>query len=59
MYNEYHQQNKYYEIIIKSDLLKLLTITAREYEELENSSDGEYIDRYLSWYFLFFTTTVK
>jgi AraC-type DNA-binding domain-containing proteins len=46
MYHEYCSENKYYEILIKSDLLKLLTIIAREYEVLEDSKSRELFERY-------------
>lgn len=46
MFYEYCHENKYYEILIKSDLLRLLAIIAREYEEHGDSKSGELFGRY-------------
>jgi AraC-like DNA-binding protein/mannose-6-phosphate isomerase-like protein (cupin superfamily) len=46
MLDEYIKEKKYYEITIKADLLKILAITAREYENNEDTSNREIFDRY-------------
>lgn len=46
MLNEYQNEEKYYEINIKADLLKLLAIIAREYEKQDNTVHHELFERY-------------
>ena len=46
MYQEYSCEKNYYEIVIKSDLLKLLAIIAREYEKLTDTKNEELFERY-------------
>jgi AraC-like DNA-binding protein/mannose-6-phosphate isomerase-like protein (cupin superfamily) len=47
MLNEYQNEEKYYEINIKADLLKLLAIIAREYEKQDiNDDNHELFERY-------------
>jgi AraC-like DNA-binding protein len=43
---EYEQEEKYHEIFIKADLLKLLAIIARQYESCENPAFGDIFDKY-------------
>jgi AraC-like DNA-binding protein len=46
MLEEYEEEKKYYEISIKADLLKMLTITARAYEAQKDSKDYQLFDKY-------------
>ncbi len=46
MYHEYCNKKKYFEIIVKSDLLKLLANVARVYEESEDPKNEELFGRY-------------
>ena len=46
MLQEYTEESKYYELSIKADLLKLLSIVAREYEKSSNAENTELFDRY-------------
>ena len=46
MLYEYMNEEKYYEITIKADLLKLLAVIAREYEKRESVESREIFDRY-------------
>ena len=42
---KYINEEKYYEITIKADLLKLLAVIAREYEKRESVESREIFDR--------------
>lgn len=46
MLDEYEKEEKYYEINIKADLLKLLAIIAREYEYQDVNENTELFDKY-------------
>lgn len=46
MLSEYEREEKYYEINIKADLLKLLALIAREYENKSLPSSHELFERY-------------
>lgn len=46
MLSEYEQEMKYYEINIKADLLKLLAIVAREYENQGNPEHNKLYEKY-------------
>ncbi|NMB97910.1 MAG: helix-turn-helix transcriptional regulator [Clostridiaceae bacterium] len=43
---EFNSERKYYKINIKADLLKLLAIISREYENSDNEKNPEVFDRY-------------
>lgn len=43
---EYKNEDSYYEIHIKADLLKLLAIIAREYDKNKDSTQNEVFDKY-------------
>ena len=46
MYREYSHKKKYYEIIMQSDLLRLLANVAREFEEQEDTKNRELFSKY-------------
>jgi YesN/AraC family two-component response regulator len=46
MLDEYIKEKKYYEITIKANLLKVLAVTAREYENNKDNSNRKIFDRY-------------
>lgn len=49
MVKEYNTENKYFQMIIKADLLKLLTVIAREYSNnCENRESEELFEKYRS-----------
>lgn len=49
MLKEFNNENKYYNMIIRADLLKLLSIVAREYSSItENKDTKDTFDRYRS-----------
>lgn len=46
MLYEYDNEQKYYEINIKADVLKLLAIIAREYDRSDDTENSDTIDKY-------------
>lgn len=46
MIEEFSEEKKYYEIMIKADLLKLLIVIIREYESTETLKQKEFLEKY-------------